>query len=283
MKKIIKNIFKKKIKQNVQNFNKTFQNARFMYVFLPSTIKDSFAILSHITVWKNIFEEIIFITSAHSFDFFSRLKLKKNIKFMTQNSQILPKDIIFNFNKNVNLSDYLEENVSSIIIDINGNSNLIFATKTFSNLEILKVFSDIFKLKYDSDNLKIDERKIEKIEFSDHKKMNISIYSDDFKKKNTSKLIATLKQNFSVNIYLFGKKIKTNNFENIHCEVDKNLWEIFNFAKNTNLFITDNEELAELFWQQNVKMLFLGELEGVQSAKLEDKFEIKNKILELMG
>ena len=283
MKKIIKNIFKKKIKQNVQNFNKTFQNARFMYVFLPSTIKDSFAILSHITVWKNIFEEIIFITSAHSFDFFSRLKLKKNIKFMIQNSQILPKDIIFNFNKNVNLSDYLEENVSSIIIDINGNSNLILATKTFSNLEILKVFSDIFKLKYDSDNLKIDERKIEKIEFSDHKKMNISIYSDDFKKKNTSKLIATLKQNFSVNIYLFGKKIKTNNFENIHCEVDKNLWEIFNFAKNTNLFITDNEELAELFWQQNVKMLFLGELEGVQSAKLEDKFEIKNKILELMG
>lgn len=283
MRKIIKNIFKKKIKQNVQNFNKTFQNAKFMYVFLPPGIKNSFAIISHITVWKNIFEEIVFITSAHSFDFFSRLKLKKNIKFMTQDSQILPKDIIFNFDKKVNLSDYLTENINSIIIDVNGNSNLIFATKTFSNLEILKIFSDIFKLKYNSGNLKIDEQKIEKIEFTDPKKMNISIYSENLKRKNVAKLILTLKQNFSVNIYLFGKKIKADNFENVHCEIDKNLWEIFNFAKITHLFITDNEELAELFWQQNVKTLFLGEMDDVQSAQLDDKFEIKNKIIEFMS
>ena len=113
--------------------------------------------------------------------------------------------------------------------------------------------------------------------------MNISIYSENLKRKNVAKLILTLKQNFSVNIYLFGKKIKADNFENVHCEIDKNLWEIFNFAKITHLFITDSEDLAELFWQQNVKTLFLGEMDDVQSAQLDDKFEIKNKIIEFMS
>ncbi len=283
----MKNLFKKKLKQSKQNFSELIGNAKRIYTFFPTDVFISHEILTHVYNWNQHFPELIFIVPDFNYKFFEIYGQTENLKFVNfaDKFTIQAKSIIFNLNKNIRLEKLLNDKMNSIIVSINDNSNLIFAPKPKSEIEILRKFADFFNLTFEGRELNFEFSGISKPQFIQNKFPNfiIDIHNKISKKKLTT-LVSTFKQDFSANIYLTKNNIGKNEFLNLKKVEIESLIDLLSYALNSDLFITDNASIAQIFSNKETNILFLGNqnLDDVKNVNIKDIFEIKSIINEII-
>ncbi|MCK4311769.1 MAG: hypothetical protein KAW88_03430 [Candidatus Cloacimonetes bacterium] len=291
MKKIISRIKGTKPYQQ-QNFTQMMIDRERLVVFFSENPAYTFDTLSYIINWSKLFKEFVCIIPDFSYTFFKRITPFKNIKYLNLSSDLdpFPESIIFNFSKEKHMSKLLKQCKDSTIIDLNNPSNLQFVPTPDNPVTILENFAVFFNFPMNKAEIKIElspsESHITKHRFIQNRFHNFILdINQPGSRKQNENLVAALKQNFFANLYLTGRKINKKNFINIVDIEIENLYEIYSLAKESDLFLSDNPALVNIFAKLGVNLIYLGEKVGTDDYKCinpQNVFELKNIIPEVM-
>ncbi len=288
-KKLFKNLFEVKFEAEQLNFTEILSQKEKLIVFFPQESNQIYHIFSYINSWKDAFKENIFFLSEFSFSFFQKIALNSDHNFLQMESKIPTCDnsIILNFSESENIKKVLSKCKNAIIADLGNFANLQFIPKPEQAEELISEFVDFFKLPKRSS--KINFQSFE----NDFDKMKDTFFYNKFPNfildlhnpkisKMTENLIKKLKLYFSANIYLTGIPFKKDIYPNVKNVKLKDLLEIFCFAKVSNIFISDNIEMVELFSNLKVRQIFIGKGKPLKKVKSQNLSEFQN-ILDLVN
>ena len=275
-------IFSKKIKPQV-NYSKLLKEKENLLVILPDSLIDTYNIFSVLKFWENYFQSFIFYLPNFSFSFFSKLTFSNKFEFFnTKNSNKLSDyNIIFDFGNNEDIKKQIKKFNKSVVLSKEPETNnLIFKPDKYYEDDILVNLSKLAKF------IEIPFNKIDIVHyFNDPKnyyfpskffKSNDNNISLDIhlKKKHLLKIILTLLNNQSYNIYLCNNEFQLlkDNINNLYSITDLDLYNYVNLAIHSTKFITDDEELASLFNILGIKYLFFNKdkTSKIDSIKIKD-------------
>jgi len=290
--KLLKKIFNRKLSWEPHNFTDNVTSGEKIVIFCPEDSYKTFLILSRVLGWKNHFQQIIMILPNYEFAFFNKIYQNKIVKYYNVDDEIksFNNSVIFNFSllkKNRKILDHCK---NSSILNITNPANLQFIPIPKDSLSLLKKFADFFGFPWESYQFNIEFSKSELLGMEDlfiknRFKNFILDFSSQFSSKKIGKIVQTIKNEFSANIYFIGKKIHDKDFINIEEIEVANLLELHNLAKVSDLFITDKPEIAGLFAYLDIDQIFLGSNFDCGSLKcVEQKniFEMKNVIEDIL-
>ena len=241
-KKLMKEFFTTFTKKNKhygqQNFTRLLTERERIIIFFSANSAQTFEIFSYLVGWKRLFKEIICIIPDFSFLFFKRLNLPLNFTIINQKTDLKPfnNSVIFNFYSNKQIIRNLRLSQNSAIIDIENPANLQFYPIPDSPVALFIHFARFFNFPIQKSKLKLEltiaEENIVTHRFIQNRFPN---YILDINQSNTLKMnesvVATLKQNFSANIYLTGRTINKKNFINIEDIEYENFFDLFILAR----------------------------------------------------
>lgn len=288
MKEFLTLLTKKNKPYGQQNFTRLLTERERIIIYFSANSEHTFEIFSYLIGWKGLFQEIICIIPDFSFLFFKRLKLPVNFTIINQNTDLKPfnDSVIFNFYCNKQVTRNLKLSQNSAIIDIENPANLQFFPIPDSPVSLFTHFARFFNFPVQKSKLKLEltiaEENIVTHRFIQNRFPN---YILDMNKSNTQKvnegMVTSLKQNFSANIYLTGRTLNKKNFINIEDIEYENLFDLFILVRKCDLFLTDNHELAKIFSQLDVKMIFLNNnevIKGIVNVDPSETEKLKNAI-----
>ncbi|RLC51875.1 MAG: hypothetical protein DRI23_04110 [Candidatus Cloacimonadota bacterium] len=286
--KFIRNVFSRRSVPEPHNFSQLISGRERLIVFLPDDVLDSYQILCHLVVWKDLFKEMLIFVPQYSHTFFSRFNIGSNVKYVVFSFEKAPLigSSILNFSLEKSIEKYLKNCKGSTIVDSSNKSNLQFIPYPKSALEILEKFAGFSNLPFQETHISFELTKAE--HFTNKQKYFHNRFPDfvlnissNVSSKKLDNLISNLKLSFSANIYLTHRSIKNSNFPNLESIELETLLQLYQYAISCNLFLTTDASLAGLLQSLNKTCLHLGtgfNSDNVKSVKIND-FELMQGIV----
>jgi hypothetical protein len=290
--KLISNLFGRNSAAEPHNFSQLISGRERLIVFLPNNVLDSYQILCHLVVWKDLFKEFLIFVPSYSHSFFSRFNFSSNVKYVIFSSEKTPLvgSSILNLSLEKNIEKYLKSCKGSTIVDASNKFNLQFIPYPKSTLEILEKFAGFSDLPFKEYHLSFELT--QKEHFTNKQKYFHNRFPDFVlnmaSNTNTRKLdslISNLKLTFSSNIYLTHKSTKNSNFPNLESIELETLLQLYQYAISCNLFLTTDSSLAGLLQELNKTCLHLGtgfSSDKVKSVKITDFEQLQEIVPKLM-
>lgn len=273
-------IFGKKSTAEPHNFSQLISGRDRLIVFLPDDVFDSYHILTHVAVWKDIFKEIIVFVPRYYHSFFSKFEISNNLKYDTYTSEQIPLigSTILNFSREKGIEKYLRTCKNSTIVDTTNNANLQFIPSPRSAEEIVEKFAGFADLPFDKIHLSFELTQSE--HFNNKQKYFHNRFPDyvldissNIPTRQLDKLISNLKLSFSANVYLTQKSIKNPNYPNLECIELETFLQLFQYAVSCNMFLTTDYSCAGVLQELKQNCIHLGEgfdSTHVRSVKILD-------------
>ena len=284
----IKKIFTKKKSQHVHDFTQIMQKKEHCFAFLPDDFYQDFEIVSYLVNWNELFSNITVFTSDYNHVFCSKLINTGKISFriFKPGQPLFNESVILNFSDSKEIQKYVARNQNSTIADINNLSNIQFLPLPKNANELITKFAQFYNLPLQKNELNIELTQAEKEILNNRFIQNrFHNFVFDCDKKLSAKVmesyVKTIKQNFSANVYLTDKVFNSLEMINIKEMPIHNLYELFCIASVCDLYITNKPELARLFGELGIFVLFLGEeinMKNVRCAQTKELFIVKNII-----
>jgi hypothetical protein len=285
---ILKYIFGRKTNLQPHKFSEVMQKKEHCIAFLPNDVYQDFEIISYLSNWTDIFENIIIFSSEYNHSLFSKFQNAGNISFRVFESgqSIFNESVILNFSDSREVQRFLSRCNNSTIADINNLANMQFVPEPGNAIDLLTKFSQFFDLPFQKSELSIEltlpEIDIVKKRFIQNRFHDFVFDCDNrLSSKLMEKYVKAFKQNFSANVYLTDKSFTSKEMINLEDNSVHNLYELFCLAAVSDLFITNKAELASLFGNLGYFVLLLGSETGeknVRSVPVKEIFTLKNII-----
>ena len=275
-----KNFSESNLSFNKIDFGDILSERKKLSVIFSNDFFENYELFSYIAFWNEDFEDFELFFPKESFTFFQNLAFSDNIKyFLYDEFESLQNTIALIFNdeflKNKKLKDY--EN--SIIIDKNSLGNLQFVPNSKTNLDLIYKFSDFIALPFNKSTLTMKQTEDRSYFFvNDNKNVVLDIGKSKHIKYIES-LIRILKQHFSANFYLTDSFYEGNAFINVKNIQNLEIFELYKLAKNADFFLSDNEEIIEMFYDFDIDQIFLGKSDTFENVKCihpKNIFEIRS-------
>lgn len=286
------NFFRKKtLIEPVQFTNLIREGADFVVICNNDTYLN-YEILQYCLNWDSLFRKFIFHLPAYSQEFFSRISSFSQVEFHLLSSpiELKEKSILLYLNSDTRIRKKMKNLSGSLIIDSFNEGNLQFVPKIKDARELLHKFAAFFDLKLEKKQLQFNFSK------QDQMKMSVSLFQNRFlnfvlrlnliSQDKLKEIIIFLKQNFPANIYLSGHILKKHEFINLSNLPDMTLLELYLFARNCNIFISDDAAAVKIFQDLQLKQIFmtgdviLNEVASVNIRNLDILKKTVNTILE---
>lgn len=286
--KIINKLLAPKPNSEQLNISDLIAESKRLIVFFPEEISDFRLLFEYLQSWETTFKELIFYIPDFSYRFVNHIEISGNISIRELNDEIEnPKDsIVFNFSDAYFVAKLLNKAKGCLIIDKSGGSGINFIPKPESNIDILLKFADFFNYKIKKKKLNFLGTKKLNNDFFDNKFKHFTLY---LKKANNPRfaeeIVRTLKQKFSANFYLYDMKFKSDEYPNLKRIEKQDLLYFWEFAGASDVFLTDDSEIAGLFNEVSNRCVFLGteQIENTRSVAIKDVFELKNIVSDILG
>jgi len=275
-----KNFSESNLSFNKIDFGDILSERKKLSVIFSNDFFENYELFSYIAFWNEDFEDFELFFPKESFTFFQNLAFSDRIKyFLYDEFESLQNTIALIFNdeflKNKKLKDY--EN--SIIIDKNSLGNLQFVPNSKTNLDLIYKFSDFIALPFNKSTLTMKQTEDRSYFFvNDNKNVVLDIGKSKHIKYIES-LIRILKQHFSANFYLTDSFYEGNAFINVKNIQNLEIFELYKLAKNADFFLSDNEEIIEMFYDFDIDQIFLGKSDTFENVKCihpKNIFEIRS-------
>ncbi|MCD4818871.1 MAG: hypothetical protein K8S23_09285 [Candidatus Cloacimonetes bacterium] len=283
---LLRNNFSENISFNKIDFGNILFEKKNLSVVFSTDFVENYELFSYIAFWEVAFENFELYFPKDLFNFFQNLAFSNNIKnflydeFDTRKDTIL---LIFNdeFLKNKKLKHF--EN--SILIDKNSLCNLQFVPNSKTNLDLIYKFSDFMSLPFSKSKLSMKQIE-DRSKFFENDNKNVVLDIGKSKHiKYIESLIKILKQHFSANFYLTDSFYEGNAFINVKNIQNNEIFELYILAKNADFFLSDNEEIFNIFDDFDIDQIFLGKsntFENVKCVHPKNIFEIRSVLEEMM-
>jgi hypothetical protein len=249
-------------------------------------------IIQYCLNWNSMFRKFIFYLPAYSQEFFSRISNFTQVEFKVLNSPVdlKEKSILLNLNTDTRIRKKLKNLSGSLIIDCFNEGNLQFVPEIKDAKELLQKFAAFFDLKLEKKQLQFNFSKQDQIKMGfplfQNRFLNFILRLNNISQDNLKQIIIFLKQNFPANIYLSGHILKKHEFINLSNLPDMTLLELYLFARNCDIFISDDAAAVKIFQDLQLKQIFmtddviLNEVASVNIRNLEILKKTVNTILE---
>jgi hypothetical protein len=153
---------------------------------------------------------------------------------------------------------------------------------------MLLKFADFFNYKIKKCNLRFMRTDNSKItsQFYDNKFKDFTLQLKSSKSMRfADEIIRTMKLQFSANMYLYGTKLKKDDYPNLKMIEAEDLLHLCEFALVSDLFFTDDAKIAKLMADLPMKLIYLGKEENktIKNVEIKDVFELKNIVNEMLN
>ena len=288
-KRILRNPFRSSNEFRQMNISQLMQQREELKVILPENPAESFVLLSHLVSVFADFRKSIILLPKFQITFFEKLFPQENVVFRVLSSRIpaYENQIILNFNRNKIAKKIISRSEHSLIGDIDNFANIHFLPPPQNPLSLLQEFAAFFRLELISQTPEMkllnDEFPLEKAKFLRNKFPHFVLHLTKMKAdKKLEILVKKLKFYFSANVYFTANSLKNHDFPNLQNLAVANLFELYQIAKSSDIFLTDNKDLSRLFSHFEVRQIFLGS-DAAKSNFRTVRFNGEDNILELVN
>jgi hypothetical protein len=252
-------------KTHLHDFSDIMRSRQNLVVFLPEDDFEAARITIEILKWSDNFKSSVFFCSDFALPFYRKYFSKANLVFQVfeSNNSFINKAVIINFLRSKKIFKFLKKCNGSTVIDIENRFNLQFLPKVTDNIQMLKRFSDFFKIEETKTGSKFlpgtDEISITKQKFPPNKFPNFVLDIDDaFSSRQLERLVRNLKLRFSANIIFTGKAIDSGEMINLKFIKVNDLTELILLAISADILITSKPALARFSSELEIFTFCLG-------------------------
>jgi len=249
-------------------------------IIFPADLNEAYELFSYIAYWEKVFYNFHFFFQNNLFHFFQNLAFSENIKYYLYDEfEGFKNSIVIIFNDNFLKCRKMEYFENSIMIDKKSSGNLEFVPKSKTNIDLIYKFSDFMALPFNKRKLFMKPTQDRSIFFENE---NINIVIDIGKSiylKYLDSMIKIIKQHFSANFYLTNSFYEGKDFINVKNIQRSDIHKLFVLAKNSDFFLTDNDEIAAIFKDFDISQIFLGKpdyLENIKCVHPKNIFELRS-------
>jgi len=252
----------------------------------------NYEILQYCLNWDSLFRKFIFHLPAYSHEFFSRISNFSQAEFHLLSSPVdlKEKSILLYLNSDTRIRKKMKNLSGSLIIDSFNEGNLQFVPKIKDAKELLQKFAAFFDLKLEKQQLQFNFSKQDSMKMGfplfQNRFLNFVLRLNHISQDRLKEIIIFLKQNFPANIYLSGQILKKHEYINLSNLPEMTLLDLYLFARNGDIFISDDAAAVKIFQDLQLKQIFmtddiiLNEVTSVNIRNLEILKKTVNTILE---
>ncbi len=276
----MKSLFNSIVSNNEQfkkiHFNTILNDKNLILIALDENPIDMIIQIENTYSLQKHFKNQYFLVDDYFFEFIKKMNKKPNQKIINRKDfkKTLQNAIFLNFNKNLDLSDYLTNFNETIFIDINNRGNFVIEPTPESFTQILKIFSDLIDIKteYWNFTLNVSEKRHKDFE----KTKLVFDIQNSANERAVEVLLKNLNQNANTEIYLIWRAGSID-FDYSHIDVD-NFLQFYEAITQSDVFFTDDKKIVRLLKKINVKPVYLGKNfdSSIKSFIPKDIFNIKN-------